>query len=443
MLLWDEEHVRAWDLFDETWSATISNGSGGMGKIVNAEFGRTEDEVLIFSDFGSKVTVWLLQTRRTIEIRHPKFASAKGFGYRSNGGVFALLSRPGAQDVLTLHTPGAYALMTTTMLPTTDAQGLKWSVDGRWIAVWDTPSIGYKIYIYTADGYLYRTYSGDTAEALQGLGVKSLEWSPGGDCIAIGGHDRRVTLLSSRTFSPIMFLDHTVTIQLTEGHTVWEEQVSASSQRSYIAVSQPLTPPTASPATSDQTIKTGMSIMSFNSEGSRFATRDDTAPTTVWLWDLSKLAACAVLIQHSPVKHMSWHPTVSSLLLIQCSHDESIVYIYDTSKSAPYAIQLPLERSSGRLEAKWVHTSADKRPALTFGDCGNFLVVWPDGKDVIVRFEDDSHDESEDSLFEILTGRSPTKSKIDSTEVLVSDVLDETTEVMDDTFVGRGRWGVT
>jgi WD40 repeat protein len=169
-----------------------------MGKVANAEFGRTKDEVLVFSDFGSKVTVWSLRTRRTVEIRDPKFAT-KGFGHRVNGGVFALLSRPGAQDVLTLHAPGTYALMKTTVLTTTDAQGLRWSADGRWIAIWDAPSIGYKVHVYTADGHLYRTYSGDNTDGLQGLGVKSLEWSPRGDYLAIGGHDRRVTLLSTRT----------------------------------------------------------------------------------------------------------------------------------------------------------------------------------------------------------------------------------------------------
>jgi hypothetical protein len=190
--------VRVWELVDETWSATIKNGSGGMGKIVNTEFGRTKEEVLVFSDFGAKVTAWSLKTRRTVEIRDPKFAT-KGFMYRPRNGVFALLSRPAAQDILTLHETGTYAVVKAVVLPTVDAQGLKWSVDGRWIAIWDAPSMGYKVHIYTADGHLYRTYSGYEVDGLQGLGVKSLEWSPRGDYLAIGGHDRRVTLLSTKT----------------------------------------------------------------------------------------------------------------------------------------------------------------------------------------------------------------------------------------------------
>jgi hypothetical protein len=60
-----------------------------------------------------------------------------------------------------------------------DAQGLKWSPDGRWLAVWDSASSGYKVFIYTPDGHLYRTYTG-TENGFNGLGVKIIEWSPKG-----------------------------------------------------------------------------------------------------------------------------------------------------------------------------------------------------------------------------------------------------------------------
>lgn len=200
-LVADEENVRVWDLYNERWAATISNGSGGMGKIVNVEFGRTKEDVICFSEFGSKVTIWSLKTGRSVEIRDPKFPSTRTFGFRPITGLCAILSRPGPHDVLTLHVPSSYAVLKMVTLQSVDAQGMRWSPDGRWLAVWDTPSIGYKVYIYTADGHLYRVYNGDCGEHGLGLGVKSIEWSPKSDHLAIGGHDRRVTLLSTRTVS--------------------------------------------------------------------------------------------------------------------------------------------------------------------------------------------------------------------------------------------------
>ena len=52
--------------------------------------------------------------------------------------------------------------------------------------------------------------------------------------------------------------------------------------------------------------------------------------------------------------------------------------------------------------------------------------------------EDEESEESLDSVYRVLTGRSPFKVSIEGdTEILVSDVLDETTRGVDDTFAGR------
>lgn len=202
-LVSDEDTVHVRDLEDPDWSATIDNGSGGMGKIANVEFGSDDSEILVFSGFGSKVTVWSLWTGKCVEIKDPKF-SKKGYCRSTTGrnGVFALLTRPGAQDVVSLHMPGSYDPIKTFTPQTVDAQGLSWSPDGKWLVVWDTPSAGYKVLVYTADGNLFRTYSGDYFDdELKGLGVKSIEWSPNSDFLIIAGYERTLTLLSTRTVS--------------------------------------------------------------------------------------------------------------------------------------------------------------------------------------------------------------------------------------------------
>ncbi|KAE9988671.1 hypothetical protein EG328_008688 [Venturia inaequalis] len=443
LLLADEENVRVWDLYNERWTANINNGSGGMGKIVNVEFGRTKEEVLCFSDFGSKVTAWSLKTGRSVEIRDPKFPNARTFGFRSITGLCAILSRPGPQDILTLHAPSTYAVLKMVTLQSVDAQGMRWSPDGRWLAVWDTPSIGYRVYVYTADGHLYRVYNGDCGEDGLSLGVKSIEWSPKSDHLAIGGHDRRVTLLSTRTFSPVMFLDHTATIQLEADAEVWQEEISPSLKRSYKAVSQPVAPPIAPTTPIDQVTKTGLSILSFNADGTMVATRDDSAPTTVWIWDLAKLVASTVLIQHSPIKKLTWHPTLPSILLIQCSHDEPTFYLYNTTSAIPDPIALPMKKPTGKFEAKWLQTTSNQKPGLIFSDSQNFMLVWPEGRDSMDEEDEEREekglmDHSEDSLYDILSGRKPTPyMEVDDTEALISEMDEETTEILDDTFMGR------
>ncbi|OMP82944.1 WD repeat-containing protein WRAP73 [Diplodia seriata] len=438
----DERTVRVWDITDSRWKAVVDNGSGGMGKIANVEFGSSQDEVLVFSDFGARVTVWCLKTGRSVEIRDPKYyKDSRGHGYRPRNPVFALLSRTGPQDTLTIHAPGTYFLLKTITLPSSDAQGLKWSPDGKWLVVWDAASIGFKLFVYTADGHLYRTYSGDEDEAIRGLGIKSIEWSPRGDYLAAGGHDQRVTLLSTRTFSPAVFLDHTSIVQLSSGE-VWQEQVSPV--REYTLVPQPVSPPVAQPTAAEAASKKGISILAFNISGDLVATRDDSMPTCVWLWDLTGLTARTVLIQHAPVKSLYWHSSIPNLLLIQCAQDDTVIYLWDLEKEGARVVDVPFERSMGKLEARWLHDDADRRPSLIFGNTGGFVTVWPDGKDAILKFSHSSsrpgtpgsNDESEDSLYNILTGRTPVPALEDSTSYEDYENSAEST-VLEDTFHGK------
>jgi hypothetical protein len=424
-----------------------------MGKNVHVEFGRTEDEVLVWSDFASRVMVWCLRTGRTVEIRDPKFSGkeGKGWGYRpwpgevgkedgARGGLLAMLCRNAGQDVLMLLAPQTYRVIKRVELATVDAQGLKWSPDGRWIAIWDCASSGYRISIYTADGHLYRTISREPSDELnewgvEGLGIKTVDWIRGNEYLAVGGWDRRVRILSTRTFAPVVFLDHTAQICVSSA-TVYTEQVDATGMRSYAVTQQPATPPKATVEKSETGLmKHGISVMAFNRDGTFCATRDDSTPTTVWIWDLRSLRPAMILIQHSPVKSLQWHPTDPSYLLIQTTHDAPTLYLYSTPSlsssisnpnsnsyssnsnaypAPPFILSLSsnITKSAGTLPTKWTTnwliTAPDKRPVFSIGHQQGYVLVWPEGKDQILRFErEEGGDESDDSLYDILTGRTP------------------------------------
>ncbi|KAK7525932.1 uncharacterized protein IWZ02DRAFT_488891 [Phyllosticta citriasiana] len=446
VLLADETNVRVWDLRDGQWSAVINNGSGGMGKIVNAEFGPSADEVLVFSDFAARLTVWSLSGGRSVEIKDPKFSKdAASICFKPGDGVLALLSRPGSQDTLTLHAPKTYLVLKTVALPSTDARGLKWSPDGKWLAIWDTPSMGLRVMIYTADGYLYRTYTGEDDGGLRGLGIKTVSWSPKSDFLAVGSYDSRVTLLGTRTFSPIVFLDHTPLVQLAGGN-VWQEQVPATSKRDYTIAAQPIEAPVV-PATASQPLsKVGISVVIFNGDGTLVATRDDSMPTCVWIWDLARLAARTVLIQHAPVKSLSWHPNIPNLLLVQCAHDEPVVYLWEAAENRPRIVKTAFKKSNGKMEAGWLAGNVQRKPALLFGDLHGFITLWPDGKDTILKFDRSesrpgtpgSANGSDDSLYNILTGRTPMPALEDSTNYEDMEESGDSVE-LEDTFHGKGQ----
>lgn len=200
ILLANDDTVLIWDVNDSQWNAVIDGASSNLGKIAKVCFGFTANEILVFSVFGIKATIWSLVTSRGVEIRDPKYSSAC-YEYRPRSGHLAILTRASAHDNLMLLAPETYELIRDVELTTIDAQGVKWSPDGRWIVVWDAASMGYKLSIYTADGHLFKGYSGGLDPENIGLGINIIKWSPSADFLTIGDFNLRIVLLQMNSVS--------------------------------------------------------------------------------------------------------------------------------------------------------------------------------------------------------------------------------------------------
>lgn len=195
LILADDNRIIVFDIEKSEMYAEIS-GATCLTKLANVEFGRIPDEVMVFSDFGFKIQIWSLTTKRAIEVKDPKLVPAC-YSYRPTTGHWALLTRPGARDTLMIMAPSTYEILTTVELTTVDACGVEYSPDGNWLAVWDTASFGYRMLLLTADGHLFKTYSMTDDEL--NLGVRCVEWSPDGECLAVGDYDGRVTILDKKS----------------------------------------------------------------------------------------------------------------------------------------------------------------------------------------------------------------------------------------------------
>jgi len=142
---------------------------------------------------------------------------------------------------------------------------------------------------------------------------------------------------------------------------IWQEQLDTSRARSYTTAPQPANPPTSTSLSKASQPTHGISVLAFDSDGSLLATKSDSMPTTVWIWSLQTGAIVAILINHSPVKHVSWHPTESGLLLIHCAIPEPALHLWKSTWEAPQIVTLPLGRASGRLEANWLLSPVDSQ----------------------------------------------------------------------------------
>ncbi|KAL8673678.1 MAG: hypothetical protein Q9168_001893 [Polycauliona sp. 1 TL-2023] len=358
LLLADDTKILIYDIAKSHLYAEIS-GATTMTKLYDVDFGWTPDEVMIFSDFGFKLQIWTLSTKRAVEIKDPKII-APCYSYRPNTGHLAILTRPAAHDVLLIVAPQSHQVLSTSELSTVDARGIEYSPDGNWLAVFDTASAGTRVIVLTGDGHHFRNYSVPQDDLT--LGARCIQWSPTGDHLAIGDHQSEVTLLGKKTFSPDLRFLHHRTVEIPKG-IVWQEELSASRSRSYAQAKQPATSPSHDEFQATKKKSSGIALMEFNRpQGDMLASSSSDTPSTLWIRSIepSSCHTMTALIHHSPIKALLWHPVVEDLLLVQCAIAEPTVHLWKADWSEPKILSLPLKAPAGKFRATWLASDADR-----------------------------------------------------------------------------------
>jgi WD40 repeat protein len=178
---------------------------------------------LVFTEYGLKVSIYNLCTGKGVDINAPKFYTAasagRGYSYRLHNSHLALLTRNGGKDVLSIHTPNTLEIVRSWVPQSIDAQGVCWSKDGKWLVVWESASQGHRLFVYTADGHLFKTWNGPFSadeNTVLGAGIRGFEWSGNGAWIAVGDFSCRVTLLAVPSFGEAMSLVHPAAVDPRE-----------------------------------------------------------------------------------------------------------------------------------------------------------------------------------------------------------------------------------
>ena len=427
--------VEVVDLDDAKHRVVIDNGGGGMGRFSLADF-VAPDRLLIVWEFG-KANIWGLSASRAIEIGSVKTT----YGGRSwqrrpaisrknsvaGARVLATLSRPGAEDLLTLHFTDVGKSTAPTALRSVDARSLSWSPDGSWLAILDAPTAVPSVHFYTSDGHHFRSYPQDAESGTSGLEVKSLVWSPDSRSVALTRYDKSIVLLNAKLFTPLAIIEHTRTIDLRSKSSdlqapIFQETVSAGGARSYNLQPQPFSPPpTIYPTITSEHSELGTVEARFSEDGNFLATRHEGMVSTVWIWSIATLNVHAVLVQHASVRRMQWHPTQHGLLLINCGGN--IAHIFDAkvrTQPSTHAIDM-----QGAANLSWLFTGPDENPVVMASNKVSFRLAYPFGalettnetreQRVPPGVTDDREKQqsefdegaSEDSLLDFLSGRTP------------------------------------
>ncbi len=393
VLLADDARIVVYDISKAQVYAEIT-GANGFTKLADVEFGWTHDEVMVFSDFGFRLQIWALISKRAIEIKDPK-SILPCYSYRLTTGHLALLTRPASHDILMIVAPQTHEVLETVELSTVDARGVMYSPDGNWLAVWDTASAGCRVLVLTANGHLYKTYALPQDEL--NLGVRSVQWSPGSDFLAVGDNEGTVTVLGANTvrwhistiwqeistdvlqFTPRLTFTQPATIESPHG-AVWQEEIGPSRTRGYAEAKQPATSPSNESFRSVKEGDAGTSILEFNIDDTLLATKCNDTPSTLRIVSPQSGKLVAALIHHAPIRAIRWHDRHADLLLIQCAIRDPTIYVWRASWSSPRIFSVSLKPPFGRLTASWLCSDEGNiRYMLTNSEQLAFGQFTPDG----------------------------------------------------------------
>lgn len=210
------------------FSVIIKNVAGSFSRASLVSFGANDSEVLILHDFGLKLSIFNLITSQWVDIVSPKLYSprstSRGFSYRPSTANLTLLSRNSSRDIVSIHSRDTLDVIRSWRLDTIDAQGMSWSPDGKWLFIYESATLGYKIVVYTADGQLYQTWQGPTTTSEVddfsmiglGLGIKFILCSPDSTCLAVSDYSAIVMVIQILSFSQIMSLEHSIIVKPNE-----------------------------------------------------------------------------------------------------------------------------------------------------------------------------------------------------------------------------------
>ncbi|XP_034527005.1 WD repeat-containing protein WRAP73 isoform X4 [Ailuropoda melanoleuca] len=311
--------VQVWSLEQPEWHCRIDEGSAGLVASCWSPDGRhilntTEFHVsarahvadpFLPKSHGSgklRITVWSLCTKSVSYIKYPK-ACQQGITFTRDGRYMALAERRDCKDHVSVFVCSDWQLLRHFDTETQDLAGIEWAPNGCVLAVWDTClEVVYK-----------------EAEKNPRLALGRLAFPP----------PRAAAGPASTTESK------------------------------YEIASAPVSLQTLKPIADRANPKIGIGALAFSPDNYFLATRNDSVPNAVWIWDVQKLRLFVVLEQLSPVRSFQWDPQQPRLAI--CTGGGK-VYLW--SPAGCVSVQVPGEGDFQVLSLCW-HFSGDSLALLS------------------------------------------------------------------------------
>lgn len=118
--------------------------------------------------------------------------------------------------------------------------------------------------------------------------MKSVSWSPSGQLLSIGSYDEKLRILNHMTWKTLAEHDHTQTkvdgrsVDIYREHTFYDGETERTR---YAVEDSMVVVPTETPDPTKPFPKLGVGMQAWSSDSALLFTRNDSAPTALWVWE--------------------------------------------------------------------------------------------------------------------------------------------------------------
>ena len=204
---------------DGALMATIEDGQSGISSFYWA---KDSVQLLVFSEFMYKVSIYNLAEKNMTYIKGPKLSSSKGSAFTNDGKFMALIEKHDCKDYLSVYYTIGWNMVNSFQLDLFDAVEVRWAPNNSYLVVWDN-CINYRLQVLChAKGQVLKYEPYNFA-----LGIKTVQFSSGSLFLAIGSYDEKIRLLNAISWQEIGVLDCSQQSINTEKTIVYKEEDNA------------------------------------------------------------------------------------------------------------------------------------------------------------------------------------------------------------------------
>lgn len=228
---------------------------------------------------------------------------------------------------------------------------------------WDS-SIEYKLLVYTPAGELLHSYS----PYQNALGIQTINLSPQGTYIGISSYDNKIRVLHHVTWARLGEFTHSDVLKEAKDFYVYneEEYVDPNGHISahYGFLDVPVKLGTVNAL--------GVSLLRWNHNSTFLASKSDSTPNAIWIWDNISCSIKSVILHLHSIKDADWSPRNN---LLAFTTGTKMIYLWSDDGASvcdmPFGNFYLDENDFSSHKLKW---SPDGQ-CLMITDGGNNLVI--------------------------------------------------------------------